>query len=129
MDNSAKVAEWREIVSIRGETHTEVEKNIIYVSKLNSEGYTVSFEENQWKTFKGAMIVMKGERVGTLYLLFTQVDHVVFLAAERNEKTILWHHMLRHLSESGMRILKSKDALTYMKDASFNFCENCVFRK
>lgn len=62
------------------------------------------FKENRWKINKGAMIVMKGKRVGTLYLLSTQVDHVVSLAAERNEKTTLWHHMLRHLSVSGMRI-------------------------
>lgn len=72
---------------------------------------------------------MKDERVGMLYLLFTHVDHVVSLVAEKNEKTTLWHKRFGHLSENGMRILQSKDVLIAMKDASFDFCENCVFGK
>lgn len=37
--------------------------------------------------------------------------------------------MISHLSECGMRILQSKNALTSMKDANFDFCENYVFGK
>lgn len=75
------------------------------------------------------MIVMKGERVGTPYLLFTHVDHVISLAAEKNKKATLQHHRLDHLSERGKGILQCKDVLTGMKDVSYDFYENCVFGK
>lgn len=41
-------------------TH-ELKKNLISISGLDSEGYKVSFEENQRKINKGTMVVMKGE--------------------------------------------------------------------
>lgn len=43
-----------------------LKKNLIFVSKLDSEGYKVSFEGKQWKIIKGAMVVMNDERVRTL---------------------------------------------------------------
>ncbi|KAK2971345.1 hypothetical protein RJ640_016809 [Escallonia rubra] len=39
------------------------------------------------------------------------------------------HHKLGHLSESGMRILHSKNALSGMKNIQLDFCEGCVYGK
>lgn len=61
-------------------------KNLISISKLDSEGFKVAFEENQGKINKGAIVVMKGERIGTLNLLSTYVDNVVSLAIETMRK-------------------------------------------
>lgn len=87
------------------------------------------FEEYQWKISKVAKVVMKGERVSTLYLLSTHVDYVVSLAVEKNKNPTLCHHKFGHLSENNMRILQSKEVLIGMKDASFDYCENYVFDK
>lgn len=73
--------------------------------------------------------MIAGERVGTLYVFSSCIDHVVSLAAGKNEKTTLWHRKLSHLSKNGMRILKSMNALIGMEDASFDFCEDCLYDK
>ncbi|KAK3033603.1 hypothetical protein RJ639_034719 [Escallonia herrerae] len=44
-------------------------------------------------------------------------------------RTTLWHHRLGHLSESGMRILHSKNALPGIKNIQLDFCEGCVYGK
>ncbi|KAK2979892.1 hypothetical protein RJ640_023963 [Escallonia rubra] len=48
---------------------------------------------------------------------------------EANMRITLWHHRLGHLSESGMRILHSKNALLGMKNIQLDFCEGCVYGK
>lgn len=57
------------------------------------------------------------------------IDHVFSWANGKNEKATLWHRRLIHLSESGMRILKSKYALTDMYDAILGFCKDCLYGK
>ncbi|KAK3009710.1 hypothetical protein RJ639_013759 [Escallonia herrerae] len=84
----------------------ELQKNLISVSGLDREGYFVAFGEKQWKVIKGSMVV-----------------------ARENQKTTLWHHRLGHLSESGMKILHSKNALPGMKNIQLDFCEGCVYGK
>ncbi|KAK3030615.1 hypothetical protein RJ639_039975 [Escallonia herrerae] len=46
-----------------------------------------------------------------------------------NMRTTLWHHRLGHLSESGMKILHSKNGLLGMKNIQLDFCEGCVYGK
>lgn len=87
----------------------KLKKNLIFVCKVVSEGSKVTFEENQLNICKGAMVVIKVERVGTLYAISSCIDHVVSLAAGKNEKTTFWHHKLSHLSKSGMRFFMSKN--------------------
>ncbi|KAK3009670.1 hypothetical protein RJ639_014018 [Escallonia herrerae] len=48
---------------------SELQKNLIFISGLDHEGYFVAFGEKQWKVIKGSMVVARGERVGTLYTL------------------------------------------------------------
>ncbi|KAK2998010.1 hypothetical protein RJ639_025476 [Escallonia herrerae] len=87
-------------------TYSRTAKNLISVSGLDREGYFVAFGEKQWKVIKGSMVV-----------------------ARENQKTTLWHHRLGHLSESGMKILHSKNALPGMKNIQLDFCEGCVYGK
>ncbi|KAK3007522.1 hypothetical protein RJ639_014846 [Escallonia herrerae] len=107
----------------------ELQKNLISVSGLDREGYFVAFGEKQWKVIKGSMVVARGERVGTLYTLSGTHNHSISLAFTENQKTTLWHHRLGHLSESGMKILHSKNALPGMKNIQLDFCEGCVYGK
>ncbi|KAG9441314.1 hypothetical protein H6P81_017168 [Aristolochia fimbriata] len=103
----------------------DLQKNLISVNKLDQEGYKITFENSSWKVSRGALTLIKGKAVGTLYPLCTKVDQIVSLAAEKDDKASLWHHRLGHLSESGMRILHSKKVLTdcvlgKQKRVSFN---------
>ncbi|KAK2974385.1 hypothetical protein RJ640_021241 [Escallonia rubra] len=107
----------------------ELQKNLISVSGLDREGYFVAFGEKQWKVTKGSMVVARGERVGTLYTLSGTHNHSISLAFTENQRTTLWHHRLGHLSESGMKILHSKNALPGMKNIQLDFCEGCVYGK
>ncbi|KAK3022595.1 hypothetical protein RJ639_046200 [Escallonia herrerae] len=107
----------------------ELQKNLISVSGLDREGYFVAFGEKQWKVTKGSMVVARGERVGTLYTLSGTYNHSISLAFTENQRTTLWHHMLGHLSESGMKILHLKNALLGMKNIQLDFCEGCVYGK
>lgn len=79
------------------------------------------FTKEQWLWLR--------ERVWMLYVLSSSIDHGVSLAVGKNVKTTLWHCKLGHLSESGMKILKSKNALIDMQDANFEFCEDCLYDK
>ncbi|KAK2989776.1 hypothetical protein RJ640_029930 [Escallonia rubra] len=52
-----------------------------------------------------------------------------YFVAFENQRTILWHHRLGHLSENGMKILHSKNALPGMKNIQLDFCEGYVYGK
>ena len=43
-------------------------KNLISSGQLGSEGCVSTFTDKSWKVTKGALVVVKGEKVGTLYL-------------------------------------------------------------
>ncbi|KAG9446485.1 hypothetical protein H6P81_012613 [Aristolochia fimbriata] len=107
----------------------DLQKNLISVNKLDQEGYKIAFENSSWKVSRGALTLIKGKAVGTLYPLCTKVDQIVSLAAEKDDKASLWHRRLGHLSESRMRILHSKKVLTGITNICFDFCEDCVLGK
>ncbi|KAK2974533.1 hypothetical protein RJ640_007377 [Escallonia rubra] len=107
----------------------ELQKNLILVSGLDREGYFAAFGEKHWKVTKRSIVVARGERVGTLYTLLGTYNHSISLASTENLRTTLWHHRLGHLSESGMRILHSKNPLPGMKNIQLDFCEGCVYGK
>eukprot|EP00253_Pinus_taeda_P005617 PITA_05617 len=45
------------------------------------------------------------------------------------ENTMLWHQMLEHIGDKGLRILHGKGMVEGMSNSSldFDFCENCVY--
>lgn len=89
-------------------------KNLISIGQLRNEGYITTFIDKTWKDTKGALVVAKGERVGTLYLCNGNVDFSISLASTR-EDIALWHHTLGHMSEKGMHILHSRKLFPGLK--------------
>lgn len=49
-------------------TVPNLRRNLISTGQLGSEGYIVTLSDKLWKVTKGALVVAKGEKVGTLYL-------------------------------------------------------------
>ena len=83
------------------------------------------------KVSKGALVVMKAEKVGNLYRLkgSTQVSKAV-VASEREEASArLWHQRLGHMSEKGLQILMKCKSLPDLKSLKLDFCKHCVYGK
>ena len=117
-------------------------RNLISVSKLDDAGVKTVFEKNTCKTVRGALVLMRGVRIGTLYKLqgSTVVDGYNTSMVPENgaenlvvsgEKTMLWHQRLGNIGEKGLQILHGKGMIEGMTNRSldFDFCENCVYGK
>src|SRR3984885_9676816 len=117
-------------------------RNLISVSKLDDEGVKTAFEKDTCKMVRGALVLMQGVRIGTLYKLQGSIvvdgcnsSMVPENGAENlvvsREKTMLWHQRLGHIGEKGLRILHGKGMVEGMSNSSldFDFCENCVYGK
>eukprot|EP00253_Pinus_taeda_P012211 PITA_12211 len=87
--------------------------NLIFVSKLNDVGVTIVFEKHTYKMVHGALVLMWGVQIGTLYKLQGSIivdvcnSSVVPESGAKNlvvsrEKTILWHQRLGHIGEKGL---------------------------
>ena len=103
-----------------------MKKNLISIGQL--EGCVTTFTDKTWKVTKGALVVAKCEKVGTLYLCKSNIDSFISLASI-GTNTTLWHHRLGHMSEKGMQILQSKKLLSGLKQIDLEFCEHCVYGK
>eukprot|EP00253_Pinus_taeda_P023743 PITA_23743 len=117
-------------------------RNLIFVSKLDDAGVKTVFEKDTCKMVRGALVLMRGVQIGTLYKLqgSTVVDGCNSSMVPENgaenlvvsgEKTMLWHQRLGHIGEKGVRILHGKGMVEGMSNSSldFDFCENCVYGK
>ena len=73
-------------------------------------------------------MIVKGEKVGTLYLCTGNTDSSISLSSTGVDTT-LWHHRLGHMSEKGMQILHKRDLFPDLKQIDLDFCEHCVYGK
>jgi hypothetical protein len=94
---------------------------------------------------RGAMVLLKGVRFGTLYKLQGSTisdwcNSSIFLdigveeeiiPIVSGEKAMLWHQRLRHIGENGLRLLHGKGMVEGMSNFSldFDFCEHCLYGK
>ena len=87
-----------------------------------------TFTDKTWKVTKGAFVIEKGEKVGTLYLCNGSSNYVNALTSKGEDAT-LWHHRLEHMSEKGMKILHPRNLLSGLKNVDLDFCENFIYGK
>ena len=76
---------------------------------------------------KGARVLARGKKTGTLYMTSSLRDTIVI--ADASTDTSLWHRRLSHMSEKGMKMLLSKGKLPKLKSIDFDMCESCILRK
>ena len=74
--------------------------NLISTGKLGDSGCFSMFGKMWWKITKGALVIEKGDRIGTLYLCPHNIDSISIASIEIG--ATLWHHRLGHMSEKGM---------------------------
>jgi hypothetical protein len=91
-------------------------KNLIFVSKMEDAGVKTIFEKGTCRMVRGAMVLKKGVRFGTLYKLLGNtisdgcnssivpdigVEEEITLTVS-GEKVMLWYQRLRHIGEKGL---------------------------
>jgi len=107
-------------------------RNLISVSRLDDAGVKTVFEKNTCKMVWGALVLMWGVWIGTLYKLQGSTiingcnSSVVPESGVENlvvsgEKTMLWHQRLGHIGEKGLRILHGKGMVEGMSNRAMNF--------
>ncbi|KAL5823751.1 hypothetical protein ACOSQ4_021651 [Xanthoceras sorbifolium] len=104
-----------------------LKRNLISIGQLDGEGYCTTFSGCEWKITKGALVVARGKKCGTLYVT-SNLENIVAVA-DADGKSNLWHQRLGHMSEKGMKTLLSKGKLLDLKAVDVGLCEDCIFGK
>jgi hypothetical protein len=111
----------------------DLKKNLISLGTLDSLGYSYSAKDGVMKITKGALLAMKGEKIGNLYKLLGNTvtgGAAASISAEPdNDDTILWHMRLGHLGERSMFELHKRNLLKGVKSCKLGFCKYCVYGK
>ena len=98
---------------------------MISAGQLGSDGCTVIFIANSWKVTKGALLVARGKKVGTLYLTTDSTNDCNLVDSDAD--TTLWHYRLDYMSHKGMKII-NKDFPRYI-EIGLEFCDDCIYGK
>eukprot|EP00253_Pinus_taeda_P014634 PITA_14634 len=117
-------------------------RHLISVRKLDDGGVKIVFQKDTCKMVRGAQVLMRGARIGTLYKLqgSTIVDGYNSSLVPKNgvenlvvsgEKTMIWHQRLGHIGKKGLQLLHGKGMVEGMSNSSldFDFCEKSVYGK
>ncbi|KAK2994968.1 hypothetical protein RJ640_017429 [Escallonia rubra] len=110
----------------------ELRKKLISMCTLDSNGCSYRAAGGVMRIMKGALVVMKGLKQNSLYLLqgSTVTTAVATSSSDIDSDTIkLWHMRLGHMSERGMDVLSRQGLLGSKKIGKLDFYENCVFGK
>jgi len=105
---------------------------LIYLGTLETNGCRISMKNGILKVIKGAMVLIKGLRQESLYILQgTGVIGAVAVCITPADvaATRLWHMRLGYMSEKGMTILSKKGYLGSAGASKLDFCDHCVFGK
>uniref|UniRef100_A0A7N2LJ68 Retrovirus-related Pol polyprotein from transposon TNT 1-94 n=1 Tax=Quercus lobata TaxID=97700 RepID=A0A7N2LJ68_QUELO len=96
-------------------------------SALDVVGHAILFVGGTWNVTKGARVLARGKKTGTLYMTSSLRDTVA--VAEASTDTSLWHCRLSHMSVKGMKMLLSRGKLPELKSIDFDMCESCILGK
>lgn len=105
--------------------------NLLSCAALETEGLAGRWGNGIMKIMKGSLILFKAVKLNNLYICHAEptCETMHCLNSVQNDKTILWHNRLGHMSNKGLEILK-KDGV-FGNDSIFNvpFCDACVLGK
>ncbi|RVW64524.1 Retrovirus-related Pol polyprotein from transposon TNT 1-94 [Vitis vinifera] len=87
----------------------DLRRNLISVGQLDDEGHAILFVGGTWKVTKGARVLARGKKTGTLYMTSCPRDTIA--VADASTDTSLWHRRLGHMSEKGMKMTPKAEKL------------------
>ena len=106
-----------------------IRMNLISTGKLDDERFYNTFHDSRRKLTKGSMMVAKGKKCSSLYLMQARVIDSSINVVDDDSTIELWHNRLSHMSEKGLMILAKKNLLYAMKKGSLNRCAHCLVGK
>ncbi|KAH9659037.1 Integrase catalytic domain-containing protein [Citrus sinensis] len=109
-----------------------LKKNLLSLGPIHNHGCKTHVENGIMKIVKGALVLMKTEKVGAnLFMLKgeTLQEADACVASNGEESTMMWHLKLGHMSEQCLKILSERKLLPGLKSVSLPFCEHCVISK
>ena len=101
--------------------------NLISVGQLDDDEWFKTFGNNSWKICKGAMVMARGPKIGTLYILKSTTEKSNVALAKEEISTDLWHKCLGHMNEKGLKIIAGKSLLPSLKSYNLDLCEHCIY--
>lgn len=107
----------------------DIRLNLISTGKLDDEGFCNTFDNGQWKLTKGSLVVARGKKESSLYLMHAKIFKGICNAVEDENVVELWHKRLSHMSEKGMGLLAKKNLLSGVKSAKLEKCVHCLAGK
>ena len=100
---------------------------MISIGQLHDERHAILFVGGTWKVTKGAIVLARGKKTGTLYMTLSPRDTIAVTKASTNAS--LWHRRLGYMSEKGMKMLLSKGKLPELKPITLDMCESYILGK
>ncbi|XP_014627753.1 uncharacterized protein LOC114375550 [Glycine soja] len=94
--------------------------------QLDDEGHYTTFGDGAWKVKKGNLVVARGKKSESLYMI---ADEDIVVVTEAVNNSTLWHQRLGHMSEKGMKLMAAKGKLSSLKHVDVGVCENYIFGK
>lgn len=95
---------------------------------LDDEGFSTSFGNGGWKTSKGALVMARGPKIGSLYTLRETTKNLFLVVVAKEGNSIdLWHKQLGHVSKKGLKILVGENFILGMKSNDLGLCEHCIY--
>ena len=96
--------------------------NLISIGRLDDEGFTNSFGESKWKLTKGSLVVARGKKQNTFYVMEAKLHKGEINAAQWDVSIELWNRRLGHISEKGLQTLARKPFFF------FQICMVCLLK-
>ncbi|KAE8687628.1 lachrymatory-factor synthase-like [Hibiscus syriacus] len=121
-DGTIKIV--RDVRHVKG-----LEKNLLSNGLLDNNASKIKTWKGIMKVFRGALVVMKGEKIATnLYMLKgeTFLEAEASVASCSSDSAMLWHQKLGHMSEQGMKVLVEQKLLPGLTNVSLTLCEHCI---
>ena len=107
----------------------DIRFNFISVGRLVDEGFCNTFYGDVWKLTKGAMVVARGKKCETLYLMRANLVKDRINVVEDEDTIELWHQRLSHISEKGLAVLAKKGLLSGVKGTHLKRRAHCLTGK
>jgi len=87
----------------------KLKRNLISVGQLADRGMKTTFDDDECKITKGAMVMTHNKKEGTLYMM-SSFKTSISIASSKLDAGV-WHRRLGHMSKKGMKVSLSKDKL------------------
>ena len=71
----------------------------------------IIFGESKWKLTKGSLIVARGNKLNSFYVMEAKLHKGEINAIRKGESIDLWHKRLGHINEKGLQTLARKQFL------------------